>query len=160
MGRLYMIMNQCCVMTENSKISIGGNGMREIKFRGKSIETGEWVYGYYVYTHARHRIIYEDYEGFYCEEEVDPETVGQYISLKDYAGDDIYEGDIVEVVISNKPKRFEVLWDEGGAMFLFAPLFKTKPMGAIDFYELEDEYGKVIVIGNKFENPELLEGTE
>lgn len=83
----------------------------------------------------------------------------QFTGLEDYAGDDIYEGDIVEVVISNKPKRFEVFWDECGAMFLFAPLFKTEPMGAIDFYELEDEYGKVIVIGNKFENPELLEGT-
>lgn len=81
----------------------------------------------------------------------------QFTGLKDYAGDDIYEGDIVEVVISNKPKRFEVFLDEGGAMFLFAPLFKTEPMGAIDFYELEDEYGEVIVIGNKFENPELLE---
>ena len=127
--------------------------MREIKFRGKSIETGEWIYGYYVYTHDRHRIIYEDYEGFYCEEEVDPETVGEYISLKDKAGREIYEGDIVRGKYGKNGsiKNFEIRWLRGR--------FTAVDIGTITgnecYYPLGLLEGEII--GNIYDNPELLE---
>lgn len=140
--------------------------MREIKFRGKSIETGEWVYGYYVYTHDRHRIIYEDYEGFYCEEEVDPETVGQYINLKDKAGREIYEGDILNLKTRKHNGSFFDLEIE--TIYKQSVIEWWQSHSNIG-YRLRDAKGKTMmikpsslntmeaeVIGNIYDNPELL----
>lgn len=126
--------------------------MREIKYRGKSIETGEWIYGYYVYTHDRHRIIYEDYEGFYCEEEVDPETVGQYISLKDKNSKEIYEGDIIEEY-DDGVYHWVVKWDNECACFYL----HEQNIGET-FYldDLVSVVSKGKVIGNIHEHPHLL----
>lgn len=132
--------------------------MREIKFRVWEENIKQMFYNVGIVNDELYLML--DCVGFDVVGDYREFKLMQYTGLKDFGGTEIYEGDIIEEVVSNKPKRFEVVWDESAGMFLFAPLFKTKPMGAIDFYELEDEYGKVIVIGNKFENPELLEGTE
>jgi len=81
--------------------------MREIKFRGKRIDNGEWVYGsldwerladgveYYIHTGINGK----EFEEFYS---VLPETIGEFTSLKDCKrteefpeGQEIYEGDLL-----------------------------------------------------------------
>lgn len=76
--------------------------MREIKFRGKRIDNGEWIYGYYVKQDTKHFILIDtsvihhtpSYESY----EVDPKTVGQYTNAEQY---DLkfYDGDVVAFTV-------------------------------------------------------------
>lgn len=145
--------------------------MREIKFRGKRVEDNEWIFGYYV-THDSHRIIYEDYEGFYCEEEVIPESVGQYTGLKNKKHREIYEGDII--VNGSVPgpcfgvkglflqTKYKVAMVNGCFVVECDP--ECVDDHVFENYHLLFEMGCdgssesiVEVIGNVYENPELLE---
>ncbi len=139
--------------------------MKEILFRGKRKDNGEWVEGYLV--NARYyldnsltaMIIFTDVILYpRCEvnewEEVIPETVGQYTGLTDKNGKKIFEGDIVEIplfVSCEEPTVAVVVWNGLYANFgLEAKNVKT------DFYYYFGDEMKVI--GNLHDNPDLLKG--
>lgn len=80
--------------------------MREIKFRAKRIDNREWVYGFYVNKGPKHQIVTE-LNTFPFQ--VDPETVGQFTSLKDKDGKEIYEGDICRT--NRNSKQWEIIFE-------------------------------------------------
>lgn len=125
--------------------------MREIKFRGKSTDTNEWLYGDLVHSSDMKRcgILVND-KSSYDECEVNPCTVGQFTSLYDERGKEIYEGDILDFNGLNIEVRF--------VRGVYALLCN----GDLD-QELcgdcrTDLFAKII--GNIHDNPELMEGGE
>jgi hypothetical protein len=78
--------------------------MREIKSRGKRLDNGEWVYGYYVKFHVHHYIVIvialvpEEYNWV----EVIPETVGHFTGHRDKKGQEIYEDSIIAFKVHEK----------------------------------------------------------
>lgn len=71
--------------------------MREIKFRGKRLDNGEWIEGDLLRMND-HWFIFPDPapEGI-DKYEVDPATVGEYTGLKDRNGKEVYEGDVMKI---------------------------------------------------------------
>lgn len=131
---------------------------RTIKFRGKRLDNGEWVYGSLTETHGKLFIgipTDPDNPVFMMDwHEVDSNTAGQFSGLLDKNGKEIYEGDIVvygghcKHVVEFKHGMFGYavmggwfIGYGGNSNFTFNPLDKSN----------EHE-----IIGNIRDNPELL----
>lgn len=144
--------------------------MRKIEFRAKRTDNDEWVYGYYfqeldfenepINSSIVRNIITKDpvykttEQGVY---EIDINTLGQYTGLYDKNGTKIFEGDIVKIPEDydnyglNAGEIYQVYFAYGG--FRMKPKYSKNAKG----YWLEDD-GELEVIGNIFDNPELLKG--
>ena len=164
--------------------------MREILFRGKTVDRGEWVFGYYTelpegnigttLMAGTDELLCEDTSDYIVSIEtkqcpsfspaypiqvfdadlckVRPETVGQYTGLTDRNGTRIFEGDILNCQLFDRDKArksYEVVYEDKLAMFLIKDhntqaLIPNRLMPCCVDIEVE-------VIGNIYDNPELLE---
>ena len=147
--------------------------MREILFKAKAKNWRErpkewwWVEGYYAKMGkddlVRNYIIQnyalaglsEDPEMNMCfnDVEIDPETVCQYIGMRDKNGNRIWENDICEMVYDGRVNIYVIVWDAEEVDF--------KGTNGKEKYGSNFEYlgccEEIVKIGNIFDNPELLE---
>lgn len=128
---------------------------REILFRGKRADKGEWIEGYHAVIGERVVIIeypemFYDSDGKECHgntiEDVAPETVCQYTGLADENGKKIFEGDIVR----DHGNAYIVFWDSGNCE---VGIKNTEESFGIAYLYP----GDMEVIGNIFDDPELVE---
>ena len=131
--------------------------MREILFRGKRVDNGEWVDGSLLYDSEQNEsYIAVNYNDKVARvQEVIPETLGQFTGLTDKNGKKIFEGDIIKIPDDydefgiNAGEIYEVYFAFGG--FRLKPKYRPNAKG---FWLDEDETFEVI--GNIHDNPELL----
>lgn len=148
--------------------------MREILFRGKRVDNGEWVQGFYVCkkrpyfkdrgVNLEHiicdNLVIDDFNGKQFVDtipitySVDPETVGQYTGLTDTNGNKIFEGDLClcdrNISKHIDKKVFEIKFDPETGFFGESDTSNIYPS---DFYMCE-------IIGNVFDTPEFLKAGE
>lgn len=140
--------------------------MREILFRGKRVDNGEWVYGYFVQgDDCNNKLTYILPYGIHgIRYHVIPESVGQYTGLKDKEGNKIFEGDIVkDEEYFNFPEIFVIRspeWFTCDAFDCYGYKSVSNRFTNIASYDSE-EYGidfkeNCVIIGNIHDNPELL----
>lgn len=128
---------------------------REILFRGKHIHElsgnehldGRWIYGYLC---DENYINSPELEGEFL---IDPETACQYTGLQDKAGKR-FEGDIFQASDGDYYQRYIITWNEDTLEWSAECI--GDPDGTLPLSEFR--VGEIEVIGNVFDNPELLDG--
>lgn len=128
--------------------------MREILFRGKRIEDGEWEEGFYTEYNpfrSKGKSVIETKWGEYV---VDPYTIGQYTGLTDKNGKKIFEGDICRN--TKTAEIVSVAWHGTFAGYVWSKR-KENSKCLYEFGELFRMHDKYEIIGTVHDNPELLE---
>ena len=131
--------------------------MREILFRSKRTDNGEWIEGYvyrisekfnpFIMLKNRHS---ESYQVFI-------ETVGQYTGLTDKNGKKVFEGDIVKWDYPCNSKHFyQVKYVAGCACFTTSRIHNGDVIDCI----FDNDGNHCEVIGNIHDSPDLLKGGE
>lgn len=140
--------------------------MREILFRGKMVDNGEWWFGSLITPKNLNKLycIHNDIElPFYRG--VTPETIGQYTGLTDKNGNKIFEGDIVKwshtFLGEDRPYHIgRVAYKKAQFVVENRDVFAhcgtcSEPFGCA--CRMNDTNRDFEVIGNIYDNPELLE---
>lgn len=125
-----------------------GKDVREVKFRGKSQVTGDWVTGTYIDGYIIRGVIEANSEYISIEnwEAVHPESVGEYAGLKDKNDVEIYEGDIYHM--GDTKITYTVIWQDTG--------LKGKQNGSTSYAGLLSWQERIEIIGNIYENRDFI----
>lgn len=139
--------------------------MREILFRGKRIDNGEWGYGYFCGGNERKSLnpaifIYLPKTQSYDRQEIDVNTLGQYTGKTDACGTQIFENDICrfdngeEFKGKDRFSNYVVQWDSVNTRYVVVDEWNCE--------DILDEFfsRNAIVIGNIHDNPELMGGAQ
>lgn len=145
--------------------------MREILFRGKHKDSGEWVEGVPYFENNQCFMITDL---FICEEyqctgaenvEVISETVGQYTGLTDKNGKKIFEGDVVKITDENVCFITMAVIEFGNPNGLYNWGWQLKPLEnkpfaieILHWVDMEESGAFIEVIGNIYDNLDLLKG--
>lgn len=126
--------------------------MRTIKFRGKDIKTGEWLYvDLRNKESVRHAFIATMH---CCNVKINPITIGQFTGLTDKNGNEIYEGDIVQSKLKRLRNYDEILQ----ICFANSEYCGKDKYGSSTSLSLLENYHTLEIIGNIHDNPELING--
>lgn len=103
-------------------------GIRDIKFKGKRLDNGEWTYGDLLHLVDG---VYISNDNGNNMAQVNPDTACQFTGSVDKNGKEIYEGDVIHI----GPDYYVVIWVEDlGGFYLkvdYAKLPCTSPLGAM-----------------------------
>lgn len=129
--------------------------MREILFRAKRTDNGEWVEGFYVNRfdvneEIEHLIFWRKSYTVWEYAKIDPETLCQYTGLKDKNGNRIWENDIVSGYFNHKKITGFIKYGSNAVYYI-------EREGSYGIH-LDNSEDWLEVIGNIFDNPELLKG--
>lgn len=137
--------------------------MRTIKFRGKEIETNQWVYGDLLQCPNKYPTIRMWEEAYPIARSIDfvvfPDTIGQFTGLHDKNGREIYEGDIISTHLG----ACEVIHSDYGWAFCTREENKMNTRDKLYYHTFNAWSGYIecgFVIGNIHDNPELMKGGE
>lgn len=138
--------------------------MRQIKFRGKSLRDGEWFYGNLFDRDTKGNTHITTLERGCLV--IDPETVGQFTGLTDEFNREVYEGDIIMLDGSPEMSARVVVFYEESFNIATRKEYDYLQQGAhpylndyahMDCLNTWSNSGLVRVVGNIYDNPELLE---
>lgn len=122
-----------------------------MKYRGKqAIADHRWYYGEVIYINDAAYIIGQSFDkGEYFSVKVVPVTVTKCIDYVDVNGDDIFEGDIIQI------QKYDTSASEKAEQYETFYALETKHGFLCEL--TKGNYSRVEVVGNKWDNPELLE---
>lgn len=133
---------------------------REIEFRGQCVLNGEWLYGDLEYSRNDKDVVrihtYNDDGSYKRQCLVVPDTVGQFTGLVDKNGVKVFEGDIVRICDSDYEEYSDTQVKFAHGVF-GVDNWTKKTLTTLSFFLTggDSEYS-VEVIGNRYDNPELL----
>ena len=115
--------------------------MKDIKFRGKRVDNGEWVYGDLHHGPITGKI-------YIMGTQVIPETVGQYAGFDDTNGVEVFEGDVMQEFAG---EHAQGVWEYSNVSVVEDLRWIPESLGFADC---------TYIIGNIHDNPELKEATK
>lgn len=120
--------------------------IKDIKFKAKRLDNGEWVEGDLVRSITPIRICspHSEFPDIPIVHKVDTDTICMFTGLKDCKGNEIWEGDIVDV----RGVKAEVIWNQEALAFMVLYEYETEPITYLAFI---NRHSNVLVLHSKFD---------